>query len=511
MVQIVTPEIPEKERLLKNFFNVIGVYWALWIIFHLTSVFFFGFIVGSPLLVGIFLGIGNIWSMLIDVPLSTIQRHVSSKTMLSVANAMMLVAAIFFLYLVYSSFDAGFKLSGTILEITKNFFTNGVNILLLFIIGILYGTVKEIYDIVTLSYLLSHADPSEYDKVLSKNNIYFGIWTVAGVLLSIPVLWFQTQSVQMILFLLIFLIALSWIFIQYYFDNSQEVFDLNKVKNLHILEEVKDLEKTSQTYIQKNISTLDFEQAKQWAQYLILRPKELAAQVDWSDMWQKIKQEYRMIYMLVLSKHSFVPMLLWTTWGILLFGCWDNVATTFFVNFLDGSLQNVSWVKSIIQSGFILIGIIAIPAYVLQGFWIKQAEKFGKFNIIVVWLFFSWISLFLLALFGRMENLAGLMLVVCMGLLNSAWYAAGYPMSQAIFADEYSRAYAKANNTTVINADAAAAPLKILNNFANAVGLIFWWALITFSGFTGMFIIYGSLLILWGILSLRKRTSWKLW
>jgi hypothetical protein len=67
----------------------------------------------------------------------------------------------------------------------------------------------------------------------------------------------------MILFLLIFLIALSWIFIQYYFDNSQEVFDLNKVKNLHILEEVKDLEKTSQTYIQKNISTLDFEQAKQ--------------------------------------------------------------------------------------------------------------------------------------------------------------------------------------------------------------------------------------------------------
>ena len=46
-------------------------------------------------------------------------------------------------------------------------------------------------------------------------------------------------------------------------------------------------------------------------------------------------------------------------------------------------------------------------------------------------------------------------------------------MSQSIFADEYSRAYAKANDTTIINADAAAAPLKILNNFANAVGLIF--------------------------------------
>ncbi len=60
-----------------------------------------------------------------------------------------------------------------------------------------------------------------------------------------------------------------------------------------------------------------------------------------------------------------------------------------------------------------------------------------------------------------------------MGLLNSTGYAAGYPMSQSIFADEYNRSFARENNTTIINADVAAAPLKILNNFANAVGLIF--------------------------------------
>lgn len=97
-----------------------------------------------------------------------------------------------------------------------------------------------------------------------------------------------------------------------------------------------------------------------------------------------------------------------------------------------------------------------------------------------------------------------------MGLTNSAGYAAGYPMSQSIFADEYGRAYAKANNTTIINADTAAAPLKILNNFANAVGLIFGGALITFLGFTGMFIVYGSMLLVWGVISLKKRTAWKL-
>jgi hypothetical protein len=97
-----------------------------------------------------------------------------------------------------------------------------------------------------------------------------------------------------------------------------------------------------------------------------------------------------------------------------------------------------------------------------------------------------------------------------MGLSNSTGYAAGYPMSQSIFADEYNRAFARENNTTVINADVAAAPLKILNNFANAVGLIFGGALITFFGFTGMFIIYGSLLMVWGAISFKKRIVWKL-
>ncbi|MEI6711866.1 MAG: hypothetical protein WCK88_06960 [bacterium] len=72
-----------------------------------------------------------------------------------------------------------------------------------------------------------------------------------------------------------------------------------------------------------------------------------------------------------------------------------------------------------------------------------------------------------------MQNLSGLVLVVLMGLLNSSGYAAGYPMSQSVFIDEYNQAYAKANNTSIINADASAAPLQILNNFANAVGLIF--------------------------------------
>jgi len=154
----------------------------------------------------------------------------------------------------------------------------------------------------------------------------------------------------LILFCLIFFVILAWIFIYFYFDNSHEVFNLNTVKNLHIVEDAKTFGKTSEQYIQKNISTIDFEKAKHGIEYVILKPKEVVERFDWGDIFQKTKLEYKMIYRLLLNHKSFVPILLWSTGVILLFGCWDNVATTFFVDFLDGALQEVSWVKNIVQS-----------------------------------------------------------------------------------------------------------------------------------------------------------------
>lgn len=281
MTQIVTPELPEKAKLLKNFFNVVGVYGAIWIIFHLTSVFFFGFIVGSPLLVGIFLGIGNIWSMVIDVPLGTIQRHVDSKRMLAVANGLMILAAIIFLYLIRTSGDMGFSLSGGIIEITRTFLTTGVNFVLLLVVGILYGTIKEIYDITTISYLLNHCDPSEYDSVLSKNNIAMGVGSVVGILLSIVILSLRTDSTQLILFVLIFLIVCVGLFIQNYFDNSHEVFNLGAVKNLHIVEKTKNLEQNTASYLKNTVSTMDFQKLKGSMDYIIMKPKELTKELDW--------------------------------------------------------------------------------------------------------------------------------------------------------------------------------------------------------------------------------------
>ncbi len=42
----------------------------VWMLFHFTVVFFFTLNLGSPLLVGLFLGLGNIVSLLLDIPVS---------------------------------------------------------------------------------------------------------------------------------------------------------------------------------------------------------------------------------------------------------------------------------------------------------------------------------------------------------------------------------------------------------------------------------------------------------
>ena len=126
--------------------------------------------------------------------------------MLAIANALMVVAAIIFLYLVRTADELGVSFSGGIIEITRTFLSTGINFILLLLVGILYGTVKEMYDITTISYLLNHSDPSEYDTALSKNNIAMGIGSVTGVLLSIGILSLRTDSTQLILFVLIFLI-----------------------------------------------------------------------------------------------------------------------------------------------------------------------------------------------------------------------------------------------------------------------------------------------------------------
>ena len=50
--------------------------------------------------------------------------------------------------------------------------------------SICYGLTKEINDVSTYGYILSHANPSEYGTILARNNITFGIGSLIGLVLS---------------------------------------------------------------------------------------------------------------------------------------------------------------------------------------------------------------------------------------------------------------------------------------------------------------------------------------
>lgn len=80
----------------------------------------------------------------------------------------MLVVSLIFLYFIFGSnfFDTT---SGSFIS---QFLGSSINILLLFVSVCLYGIIKELSDVTSLSYIMNNADPSEYADLLSRNNIF---------------------------------------------------------------------------------------------------------------------------------------------------------------------------------------------------------------------------------------------------------------------------------------------------------------------------------------------------
>lgn len=80
----------------------------------------------------------------------------------------MLVVSLIFLYFIFSAGSHG---SGSD-SLISTFLNSGFNILLLFVSVGLYGVIKELSDVTSLSYIMNNADPSEYADLLSRNNIF---------------------------------------------------------------------------------------------------------------------------------------------------------------------------------------------------------------------------------------------------------------------------------------------------------------------------------------------------
>ena len=166
-------------------------------------------------------------------------------------------------------------------------------------------------------------------------------------------------------------------------------------------------------------------------------------------------------------------------------------------------------------TGYILLWVIAIPGFVLQDPFISISKKIWEFNVLMLWTFLSWISLFLFTFFS--DNVT---IILILWLINSVWYAAVIWLWQWMFSEKYNVLYAVRNNLKQIDSTVSAAPLKIVLNLANVVWLLLGSIILQLMWFKGFFFAFGWLLIWLFVYSLMnykrindsgKEWEWMFW
>lgn len=91
-----------------------------------------------------------------------------------------------------------------------------------------------------------------------------------------------------------------------------------------------------------------------------------------------------------------------------------------------------------------------------------------------------------------------------LALINSVGYAICMGLSAATFLESYNASYAELKGLKQIDANASAAPMKILQNLANVVGLFLGGLLVSFAGYGGFFLLFGLLILVflgWSVIN----------
>ncbi|MCD5380840.1 hypothetical protein LR004_02835, partial [Candidatus Gracilibacteria bacterium] len=203
-------------------------------LFHFAAVFFFTFQLGSLLLVGIFLGLGNFFAFLFDVPISILQSYFKSKTLLWFGAIAQIMAMVIFANFIFgtTNFIAG-EVAGTLDSIeligaTAHFFLGDVtNWLLLLGAAVCYGFNREINDITFLSYILSEANPSQYKKIIAQKNLFFGIGSLFGLVLSGVILSYSPKLI--VIYILLIVVAIAFVSLKF-FDSKDKIINLADIK-----------------------------------------------------------------------------------------------------------------------------------------------------------------------------------------------------------------------------------------------------------------------------------------
>jgi len=186
-------------------FNLNMTVWLLsfsTMLFHFAAVYFFTFKLEQLFLVWIFLGLWNFFAFLFDVPISILQYHFKSKTLLWFWAVAQMIAMLIFANFIYGVTDyIALQWSDVLsdvaaLESVFTFFaTNGLNWILLLLAAVCYWFNKEVNDITLLSYVLSKANPSQYKTIIAQNNLFFGVGSLFWLVLSWVILSFTPKLI----------------------------------------------------------------------------------------------------------------------------------------------------------------------------------------------------------------------------------------------------------------------------------------------------------------------------
>jgi len=469
---------------LKNFYLTHVLQGFVWMVFHFSVVYFFTFQLWSLALVGIFLWIANLIAFFVDIPVGILQRYYTTKRLFTIAAIGQLIATWIFFLFIYNVFSTIGAVWGAIVpdgfeSVIGWFFSNIFNWILLLIASICYGIVKEINDVSTYGYILSHANPSDYATILARNNITYWIGSLIWLLTSGIILSINPTFAVIVLWLLIG--CLLW-FIVRFFDNNHDSIWVNDIVSFTVA--VKTVNKENVTeYITQKIQAVDLPKIMQSTKYIFLKPKNIKdTWFEWGSLWGETKISAKVILNVLTAKPIHL-ILYWTIFMVLIFGFWDTFATTFLIEFLDSTARG--W-------WYAILALIAIPAYWLQEPAAKLSEKIGFKIVAYFWLLVSWASVILMWIFID----GPIIMILILAIINSIGYACGMSLGQREFLESYNQIYAEQMALTEIDANASAWPIKIIQNLANVVGLMIWWFVLEVFWYTGFFTLFWSIILL---------------
>lgn len=510
MTNFVWVESSENKLKIQNLLYTSIFIWFTWILFHFTIIFFFWLVLESVLLVWLFLWIWNVVAMIFDIPIWVLQKYIKPKTFILIAASMMFLVSLIFLKFIYFEWISELLLpnwAGKTISYLWIFLDSALNIFLLLLSASLYWIIKESFDVTVLSYIFNISTPSEYASLISKNNIYTWIWSMVWLILSWILLALNIK-IAIIIFTIVIIFFIF--FISKFFDNTKETVDFWVVKSFKLDVLKSDLLKKKDELVSKVTPQNIVELSKQ-SKVIILKPIEFKKSIDFKDVYDTSINWFKVFIKIIFS----IPrnlLILWFLAVILQYWFWDTFVSTFQVEFLE----KIIWINKenyLIKqtwwliTWYVLLWLIVLPAFLLQDFFINLSKKHWVYKIVMFWIMISSISMFFFWIFKE------LFLVILFWLINSVWYAASMPLSQAVFWWLYNEDYAKKFNLKQIDSTASAAPLKIVLNFANVIWLILWAILVWTLGFDNFFIFFSFVLgwfFIYSLVNMNKFSGAKL-